>query len=244
MDQLRDEQIVIKKTIYDGLGNIYIAKNTLVKLNTVNINRFKRIGIWEEIIANRKLNICKNEQSIENKVGPLIKAYKEKGQGEFGNAMKYIQKIIFGERIFKRYPHLGMLLEHAESCYTHSINVAILSVLLAQSNLTIQEMEIKQKHCSLGIMAMKSINIPLKSQKIIEQHHEKLDGTGYPNSLKEIEILEEARLVAVADTLDTKSSYRGGGEISDIEEIIQEMYNLPEKYARKHTEVLKKFFEV
>lgn len=278
MNKLRDEQIVIKENIYDGLGNIYIAKNTRINLNAVNISRFKRMGIWESIIENRKDNNYKNEKNIEEKIGPLIEVYRRKKGEYFGSAMACIQKVIFEDRIFKKYPHLGMLLEHAESCYTHSINVAVLSVLLAQSmhydeqtikeiaigallhdiggifmdreiiekdeaELTIQEMEIKQRHCSLGVMAMNSVDIPYKSRKIIEQHHERLDGTGYPHQLKGIEILEEAHLVAVADALDIRTSYKYGTEISEIEAIIQEMYNLPEKYSRKYTEILKDIFE-
>ena len=47
---------------------------------------------------------------------------------------------------------------------------------------------------------------PIK--EIIEQHHERLDGSGYPKGLKENDIIFEARVVAVADVLDSMASNR------------------------------------
>ncbi len=44
--------------------------------------------------------------------------------------------------------------------------------------------------------------------KIIGQHHERMDGSGYPRGLKGNEILPEARVLAVADVLETISSHR------------------------------------
>ena len=43
---------------------------------------------------------------------------------------------------------------------------------------------------------------------IIEQHHERLDGSGYPHGLKGDEICQEARIIAVADTLEAIASHR------------------------------------
>lgn len=277
MDKLRNEQIVIKKDIYDKLGRIYIAKGRIVVLNTSNINKFKRMGVWEQIIANKEGENSKRHRiSSRDKVEQISKKYKRLKSEDFSNAMGFAQKIIFEERIFNVYPHLNVLLDHAEAYYTHSINVTILAILLAQSmqydeqtireiaigallhdigfifidkeiiekgdlEPTVEEKELIQKHCSLGVMTVKTANIPFKSQKIIEQHHEKLDGTGYPNQLKEHEILEEAKIVGIADVLDTRTSYRDAENIGDI---IEEMYNLPEKYSRRYTEVLRSLFEV
>jgi HD-GYP domain-containing protein (c-di-GMP phosphodiesterase class II) len=112
-----------------------------------------------------------------------------------------------------------------------------------ESELNEEEMSIRQNHCNLGIMTMKSANIPFRSQKIIEQHHEKLDGTGYPNGLNVRDILEEAHIVSIAEELDMRTSYFQGGA-TEIGEVIQDMVNLPEKFSRKYTELLKSIFEV
>jgi HD-GYP domain-containing protein (c-di-GMP phosphodiesterase class II) len=43
---------------------------------------------------------------------------------------------------------------------------------------------------------------------IIYQHHERIDGSGYPKGLKDGDILMEARILAVADVVEAMSSYR------------------------------------
>ncbi|WP_083771360.1 HD domain-containing phosphohydrolase [Acetohalobium arabaticum] len=45
-------------------------------------------------------------------------------------------------------------------------------------------------------------------EEIILQHHERLDGSGYPQGLTEDEILVEAKIIAVADVVEAMSSHR------------------------------------
>jgi HD-GYP domain-containing protein (c-di-GMP phosphodiesterase class II) len=59
--------------------------------------------------------------------------------------------------------------------------------------------------------------------RIVLQHHERMDGSGYPQGLKEKEILLEAKILAVADVVEAMSSYRpyrpGWGVDKALEEI-------------------------
>lgn len=198
---------------------------------------------------------------------------------EIRKAIMLEHKIIFEEKFFKKYPHLITLAEHAEWYYTHSINVAILSVLLAKQleyddntireivigailhdiglifidkeilykediELEVEDMELRKKHCNLGIMTMKSASIPLVSEKIIEQHHEELDGTGYPKQLKKESILKEAHIVAIADRLDTRISYKGEKKVEALQDVITDMHKMSKKYDRKSVNALKKIFNI
>lgn len=280
MYRLRNEQIYIKKDIYDSAGRVYIAKGKTITLSDYYIKKFKRMGILEQIIANREVEGNEeNKIRFEKVVEEISEKYRELDSENFCDAINLVQEIIFGERIFRRYPHLGLLSGYAKRYYTHSIDVAILAAMLAEVvgydeqtikeiiigailhdigviflseeiiekedfELTEEEIILKQKHCTLGVMTMKNANIPLRSQKIIEQHHEKLDGTGYPNQLKEGEILEEAHLVSIIDLLDIETSYSDVKIRKSMQEAIQELYDLPEKYSRKYTEVLKEMFKV
>lgn len=280
MNKLNDERVIIKQDIYDALGRIYIAKGKIVTLDSIHMKKFERLGILDQILKNKeKNNKEEHYKNFENEIKQMNNKYNHLAEKDFNNAVADVQKFIFGERIFRKYPYLGTLTEHDGWFYTHSVNVAILSVLLAramgydentireivigailhdigviliekeilekeEAELTQDERYIKEKHCKLGVMIVKSANIPIKIQKIIEQHHEKIDGTGYPNELKGQEILEEAQIIGIADTLDTGTSYRPTGEIKGIEEMIEEMYNLPHKYDRKYTQILKEVFEV
>jgi HD-GYP domain-containing protein (c-di-GMP phosphodiesterase class II) len=52
------------------------------------------------------------------------------------------------------------------------------------------------------------LRTPFPIAEIVHQHHERIDGSGYPCGLHGAGILEEARILAVADTYDAMSSYR------------------------------------
>jgi PAS domain S-box-containing protein len=70
------------------------------------------------------------------------------------------------------------------------------------------EYQLIQTHSQVGHDIIKGVNFPWPIGQIILQHHERLDGSGYPNHLKGDEILTEARILAVADVLDAMLSHR------------------------------------
>ena len=63
-------------------------------------------------------------------------------------------------------------------------------------------------HVQYGYDILKKIEFPWPLAKIVHQHHERMDGSGYPLGLKAEEIILEARILAVADVLETISSHR------------------------------------
>jgi PAS domain S-box-containing protein/putative nucleotidyltransferase with HDIG domain len=63
-------------------------------------------------------------------------------------------------------------------------------------------------HCQKGYEIVKDIDFPWPVAKVVLQHHERLDGTGYPNGLFSRQICMEARIVAVADTVEAYTSHR------------------------------------
>ena len=65
-----------------------------------------------------------------------------------------------------------------------------------------------QQHVKTCYDLIKDIEFPFSLAEIIYQHHERLDGSGYPRSLKGDEILLEARILAVSDVLESMVSYR------------------------------------
>jgi len=81
-----------------------------------------------------------------------------------------------------------------------------------------------QSHSIVGYNITKDIEFPWPIAKIILQHHERLDGTGYPNGIKGDEIIPEARIVAVADMVEAIMShrpYRPGQGVEKALEIIK-----------------------
>ncbi len=70
------------------------------------------------------------------------------------------------------------------------------------------EFELVKSHSEVGYEILKTINFPWPVAEIELQHHERLDGSGYPKGLKGDEILLEARIIAVADVVESMSSHR------------------------------------
>ncbi|MCF7821777.1 MAG: PAS domain S-box protein [Mariprofundaceae bacterium] len=81
-------------------------------------------------------------------------------------------------------------------------------ILSKPSALNDLEYEIIKTHAKVGYEILKNIKFPWPIADIAHQHHEHLDGTGYPQGLKGDEICLEARIVAVADTVEAMGSHR------------------------------------
>lgn len=70
------------------------------------------------------------------------------------------------------------------------------------------EMQLIRMHPEVGYEIIKNIQFPWPVAQIELQHHERLDGSGYPQGLKGDQILMEARVIAVADVVEAMSSHR------------------------------------
>jgi len=70
------------------------------------------------------------------------------------------------------------------------------------------EFKIIQTHSQVGYDILKEIEFSWPIAQIVLQHHERMNGSGYPQGLKGEEILPEARILAVADVVEAMSSHR------------------------------------
>jgi len=88
-----------------------------------------------------------------------------------------------------------------------------------------EEFEMIKIHPEVGYEILKGISFDQPIAEIVYQHHEKLDGTGYPRGLKDKEILMEAKIISVADIMEALSSHRpyrpSFGVGPSLEEIIK-----------------------
>ncbi len=82
------------------------------------------------------------------------------------------------------------------------------SILSKAGKLTDIEFDMIKTHPQLSYNMLKNIKFPLPIVDIILQHHEKLDGSGYPNGLKGKDIMIEAKILTVADVVEAMSSHR------------------------------------
>jgi len=96
-------------------------------------------------------------------------------------------------------------------------------ILAKPGRLSAIEMEIIRMHPERGFEVLRSIDFPWPVAAVAHQHHERIDGSGYPRGLHGPDIVLEARIVAVADVVESMASdrpYRPGlGLAAALEEI-------------------------
>ncbi len=112
----------------------------------------------------------------------------------------------------------GELKNLAMGAWLHDIGKLAIpdAILLKPGPLTVEEREIIQGHVRIGYNLVKRIPFLAEAAEIILAHHERWDGSGYPRGLKGTEIPLNARIFAVADTLDAMTSDRPYRERSPV----------------------------
>ncbi len=85
------------------------------------------------------------------------------------------------------------------------------------------EVEIIRSHPLTGYEIVKDLKFMSPIEKIILQHHERVNGSGYPYGLRSDEIMVEAKIISVADVIEAMSSDRPYGQAYSIDEIIDEL---------------------
>lgn len=81
-------------------------------------------------------------------------------------------------------------------------------ILTKPTRLSDPEMAIIQEHPAAGAEILRRVSLPWPVQDMIRQHHERLDGSGYPDGLAADEILLGSRILAVADVYEAMQSHR------------------------------------
>ena len=81
-------------------------------------------------------------------------------------------------------------------------------ILSKPTELTNLEFELIKTHPQAGYDILKDIEFPWPIARMILEHHERMDGSGYPKHLKGEEILMEARILAVSDVVESMGSHR------------------------------------
>lgn len=97
------------------------------------------------------------------------------------------------------------------------------SILSKPGRLSEAEFAIIKNHARFGAEILSAINFPWPIADIVLQHHEHVDGTGYPHGLKGDEISLEAKIVCVSDVVEAMSSFRPYRPALGIEEALEEI---------------------
>ena len=92
----------------------------------------------------------------------------------------------------------------AVACYMHDFGMAFMPITLLhkQGKFNDYEFNLKRSHVYKSARLLESLNQWNDAREIVLQHHERVDGSGYPLGIKEDDICEGAKLLAILDTFD------------------------------------------
>ncbi len=124
---------------------------------------------------------------------------------------------------------LGVLPERVEglrmAALVHDVGkISVPAEILSKpGSLTETQFGLIKSHPETGWDVLKSIPFPWPVAEIVLQHHERLDGSGYPRGLHGDQIILEARILAVADVVEAVTSHRPYREALHIDEALAEI---------------------
>ncbi len=94
-------------------------------------------------------------------------------------------------------------------------------ILSKPSRLNDIEFNLIRTHSQVGYDLLKTIDFPWPIAQIVHQHHERLDGSGYPQGLSSEQILIEAKIICVADVVEAMASHRPYRPARGVEEALE-----------------------
>jgi len=96
-------------------------------------------------------------------------------------------------------------------------------ILNRPAKLNETEMDLVKTHPSIGYDIVKEIDFAQPVDRIVVQHHERIDGSGYPNGINGHDIILQARILAVADVVEAMASHRPYRPALSLEETLDEI---------------------
>ncbi len=96
-------------------------------------------------------------------------------------------------------------------------------ILNKPGKLTDIEFDLVKTHSEHGYQILKKIDFPWPIAEMVHQHHERMDGSGYPLGLKGDDILVEAQIIAVADVIECITSHRPYRPANGLEFALEEI---------------------
>jgi PAS domain S-box-containing protein/putative nucleotidyltransferase with HDIG domain len=169
-------------------------------------------------ITNRMLS-QRLERSINaiSKIGELRDMYTAGHQRKVANLSCAIAKEMGMSEEAIRNIYMGALIHDIGKIYIAS------DILNKPGKITSLEYQILQTHAENGYEVVKEIDFISQIPDMIYQHHERMDGSGYPRGLSGRQIILESRILAVADVVEAMSSHRPYRPALGIEAALNEI---------------------
>lgn len=197
--------------VFDREGNV-----------SESILRFRDVSKEKQIKERLKHSFLKVQQTIDSIINGLLAIT------EAHDDFLTVHQRCVAQLAYAIAQDMNLPAWHQESVHTaalfHDIGkIAIPSEFLNKIWLDDNEFKYIKTHPKTGYEILKKIDFPPLVANIVLQHHERIDGSGYPEGLINEEILLEARIVAVADVIEAMTSPRPYRLAFFIEDALQEI---------------------
>lgn len=174
------------------------------------------------LLQQQAVQLKKNQENVINILGTVVEYRNLEGRTHITRVKGFTK--ILGTYMMKTYPEYGLTGDKvnaiASASVLHDVGKVMLSdaILLKPGKLTAEEFEYVKSHSIKGYDIVESIADMLEGdyvrccKEIVRWHHEKYDGSGYPDGLKKDEIPISAQLVSIADCFESllsESVYKG-----------------------------------
>ena len=183
-----------------------------------------RISREKNIIGQLQQSLNRVKELLENTVGALGSTLEKRDPYTAGHQQRV------GHLACAIAQEIGLSAEKIEglrlAAFVHDIGkISIPTDVLAKpGKLSKAEMDLISVHSQNGYDILKNIAFPWPVAEIVLQHHERLNGSGYPQGLIGQEILFEAKIIGVADVIEAMSSHRPYRPALDLSMGIKEIY--------------------
>ena len=187
----------------------------------------KNNEIYQQVVFELKENLNKKNQHITN---ALLKITKARDLELFNHSQNVYYYSLYIAELLNLSKKKINVLKYAS--LFHDIGKVVIrdNILFKPGALTINEFMNIKYHTVIGSEIIKELGFPPEVSKVISQHHERLDGKGYPFGIKGEDILLESRIIAVADSYEALISDRVYRKKMTREEAIAILKNDSGKY--------------
>lgn len=113
-------------------------------------------------------------------------------------------------------------------------------ILNKNTKLTNEEYEIIKKHSKFGELLL-SNDCEKEIKEIVRNHHERIDGNGYPDGLKANEIPYYVKIISICDAFDAMTTKRSYNIVKTIDEALEELYLSSIPQINANNEIIQQF---
>lgn len=232
IQKLRDgliQNFTLEKRYRHKDGSVVWVKLTISAMREIEAPSRYHIVVVEDITQRRQAEIevrqglAKVRQALQGTVGALANTVETKDPYTAGHQRRVAQLACAIAR------EIGLPPDQVEGMHVlsflHDIGkIAVPAEILSRPG-KISEIEFNliRAHPEMGYNILKDIEFPWPVAEAVLQHHERLDGSGYPGGLTGEDIILEARILAVADVVEAMASHRPYRPAVGIEAALDEI---------------------